>query len=441
VVGEFKFNKVIMNPATHARNMISNLGLNYFEGLNPITGMRHYAEATKELRRLKKFGVKGTRYYKEAQEQGLGLSTFAAAEIKELLDPAALGHLGKAGKKISKVRHKMANLYEKEEEFAKLAQYIFQRRSGKTAEQAWAVAERATFNYAHVTPFIRTLRESLFGYPFVTFTYKVTPQVARTAVVAPTKISNIGKIKRGIENLAAQQQYSFKDRKIIQTEEGELERERAVEPPWVRDGFYVKLPIKDKLGRSAYFDLTYIIPFGDMVSGEFLTRAVDQQTGLKEGPAGAVTKKLPFLNLIMELKSNQDFFGNKIFKDSDPVEKQLADIGRHLFKTMAPPLIADQVPGGFRPYGEGAGERRPGAVARSIGLERDLRQGIEGSGKQTRTILQEFARNIGLKTLPIEAELQENYAEWQEQRALKTILKEAGEISTFEIPFTPKNKK
>ena len=99
----------------------------------------------------------------------------------------------------SDIVDKLSNIYQKEEEFAKLAQYIFQRKKGLVAEEDWKVAERATFNYAQVTPFIRRLRESIFGYPFITFSYKVTPQVAKTLVTKPTRISNIGKIKTGIE--------------------------------------------------------------------------------------------------------------------------------------------------------------------------------------------------------------------------------------------------
>jgi len=36
--------------------------------------------------------------------------------------------------------------------------------------------------------------------------------------------------------------------------------------------FYIKLPMKDKQGRSAYFDLTYILPFGDLLAGNFFEK-------------------------------------------------------------------------------------------------------------------------------------------------------------------------
>jgi len=58
-----------------------------------------------------------------------------------------------------------------------------------------------------------------------------------------------------------------------------------------------------------------------------------------------------------------------------------------------------------------------------------------------RTLQQELLRNVGIKILPFDVELQEKYAEYQEQRALRTILEEAGEIRSFSVPFVPKKKK
>ena len=84
----------------------------------------------------------------------------------------------------------------------------------------------------------------------------------------------------------------------------ETERERASEPPWVKDGFYIKLPMKDKYGRSIYFDLTYIIPFGDLMSGNFIERQIKRTTGVKESLAEALVSKSPALNFLKEISRN-----------------------------------------------------------------------------------------------------------------------------------------
>lgn len=404
VVAGFKFGKVIMNPATHARNIMSNFILNNFEGLSPAR-LDIYGEAARQIY------TKGD-WYQEAQKVGLGLDSFAAREVKDFLVGPEVSKLGSV---VKKAMSKMADFYEKEEQFAKMAQYIFQRKSGLSPDDAWKVAEKATFNYAQVTPFIRRLRESIFGYPFITFTYKATPQVLKTLITKPTKISNIGKIKNAIEN---------------QADQAELEKERASEPDWVRDGFYVKLPMKDKYGRSAYLDLSYILPFGDLVSGQFFERGIERESGLPEGFATAQIKKLPFPNLVRELAANQDFFGNKIFKESDTTEKQLADIFRHLIKSYAPPLIGDLLPGGYRTDGT----RKLPSFQRTATLEKE---GLEAGGAQTRTLIQELLRLVGIKISPVDLEMQIKFMEQEKRRALETLLGEHGITAQFKRTFVP----
>lgn len=405
IVGGFKFGKVILNPATHARNVMSNFLLNSFEGLSPAR-IDIYARAAKSLATKDEF-------YKEAQQAGLGLDTFAANELRDILAGVEGGLKGN----LKSFANKLSDIYQKEEEFAKMAQYIFQRGKGLSPEDAYKIAERATFNYSQITPFIRRVRESAFGLPFVTFTYKATPQVAKTLITKPTKISNIGKIKNDIEK---------------QADLSELTAERETEPSWIRDGFFVKLPIKDKEGRSAYLDLTYILPFGDLISGQYVQRDIERETGVKESVPEALLSKSPFLNVIKELAKNQDFFGNRIFRESDDIEDQLGDIFRHLIKTYAPPAVADQIPGGYR-----KGDERKPAQWQKLFTEDT---GIETGGVQGRTLAQELLKQAGIKIQPVDLEQQARFAELEKERALKTLLGEEGVIAEFTRPFIPKEQ-
>lgn len=409
IVAGFKFAKVVLNPATHARNIMSNLVLNNFEGLSPGR-IDIYAQAAKEL------ATKG-KFYEEAKQLGLGADTFATAELRSILNSSevktALGKTTNAGRQ---VLDRISTLYQKEEEFAKMAQYIYQRKKGLSTEEAWDITERATFNYAEVTPFIRKLRESLWGAPFITFTYKATPQIAKTAYKNPGRISWIGKLKEGIEN---------------QSDSDELAREREAEPPWVKDGYFVKLPIKDDQGRSAYLDLTYIIPFGDVVSGNYFERPTDRDTGLPQDVITSGAQKLPVFNLIRELTTNQDFYGKAIVKKSSSVDQQIADITRHIMKTYLPPPIAEQIPSGYEP----SGERRAGNISRALDVENA--EPDEASRLSQRNIMQEMLRYAGMKIQPIDADIQEEYAENTLEKAYKTLLEEEGELSGFNILFEP----
>ena len=404
-VATFKFSKVILNPATHIRNVISNFILNDFAGLSPAR-LDIYAKAGKELL------TKG-KMYKEAKQAGLAMDTFASQELKAMLRGPDVGVLGATKNAMNKI----ADIYQKEEEFAKMAQYIFQRGKGLSPDDAVKAAEVATFNYAQVTPFIRKVRESAFGIPFITFTYKATPQVLKTIVTKPGKVSKIGKIKNAIEN---------------QSDIKELKEERAVEPQWIKDGFYIKLPIKDKHGRSSYIDLTYILPFGDLVAGNYFERAISRETGLPESVPSAVASKLAFVNIIRSIWKNQDFFGNKIFKESDNAEKQIWDVSKYVIKSFAPPAVADAIPSGYRKDGEPAPSKFQ--KIREEGRREEVEQGRFGR----RTQEQELLSYAGLKIQPFDLETQASYTEKDKIKALMTLLEEEGEIKEFGIPFIPK---
>jgi len=193
----------------------------------------------------------------------------------------------------------------------------------------------------------------------------------------------------------------------------------------VKDGFYIKLPMKDKHGRSAYFDLTYIMPFGDLVSGNFFERATSRETGMPESAATALMKKSPFISFIRDISRNQDFYGDKIWQESASQEQQLGDLMRYATKTMAPPLVADQIPGGHKEDGTRRQKGILGATTAS-------------SENQQRTLMQELLRTVGAKIQPIDVDIQETYMEWEKKKALETLLRERGVLSEFTKTYVPK---
>lgn len=407
IVANFKFFKVVMNPGTHARNIVSNKILNYWKlGMNPLDPrvIANDAEAAAEI-------FKGAgKWSDEARPLGYNLNTFASQEMKTLLDSPEAMLWGKTQKAWGATKQKLGDIYQGEENWAKLSAYIWNRKKGVSPEEAWKMAEAATFNYAQVTPFVRKLRESLFGFPFITFTVKSTPIAIETALKNPERISVIGKIKQNIEKLSDTEQ---------------TDRERASEPVWVKNGFYVKLPIKDKEGRSSYFDLTYILPFGDILAGNFFEGSINRETGLEDNKLTAAAKKSPFISLITELGKNTDFYGDKIWKNGDPTEKQLGDVMRHLSKSYLPPPVSDQIPGGYNDKGE---RQQRGVVAATKA----------SSENQKRNLMQELLRNVGVKIQPIDADIQETYVEWNKKKALQSILKENGVGNEFNKFYIPK---
>ena len=231
IMGEFKFMKVVLSPATHSRNILSNRILNWWKlGIGPW-------RLDLEVEAFRQIKTKG-KFFREAQSVGYGANTMAANELKGLFQDPAMSYLKKNfGNKWTRTREFLGEVYQSEENMAKLTAFIHQRKKGIGVKEAWLAAESATFNYAQVTPFIRKMRTSLWGVPFITFPLKATPIAAEAILKHPGRVSVFGKIKNDIKNAS----------NIKETEE-----ERAAEPSWIKDGFYFKLPKKDPLGRSAY---------------------------------------------------------------------------------------------------------------------------------------------------------------------------------------------
>ena len=104
---------------------------------------------------------------------------------------------------------------------------------------------------------------------------------------------------------------------------------------------------------------------------------------------------------------------------------------RYLLKFLAPPLAGEQLPGGITK----TGERRPGRIQGILEQEEKAKKGEQIFG---RTIPFELLRHVGLKFEPVDLELQESFMDSEKRKALQTLLKEAGVISDFTIPFVPK---
>lgn len=403
VMHGFKFGKVILNPATHVRNVISNMILNWWKlGIGPWN-VNVYREAMGEI--LKGKG----KWINEAKQAGYGLDTFAAREIGDLLTIGSASKSGKVANWLKKQGDKMARLYQNEENLAKLSAFIVKRKAGLNIDDAWKAAESATFNYAQVTPFVRKLRTALWGSPFITFTIKATPVAVETMMKHPQRVSSIGKIKNSIEKLSDPQ---------------ETKEEKANEPSWMRNGFYIKLPFKDEQGRSAYFDLTYILPFGDLVSGNIIDQKISRETGVQEGLPSAIVSNSPLVNTIKELTSNQDFSGNKIWKDSSSQGEKIAEIMRYLTKTYLPPMVADQIPGGFK----SDGTRVENKFQKVMGASEE---------NMNQNLIESMLGFVGMKIQPIDSDIQSSFMESERKKALRTLLVENG-AREFTSTYIPK---
>jgi hypothetical protein len=402
IIAEFKFMKVVFNPGTHIRNILSNRILNWWKlGIGPWR-LDLDVRAYKELKNEGKM-------YKEWASMGGGADTFASNEIKNILESPDTTWL--KGKYWTNTKRKIGDIYQGEEAYAKMTAYIAMRDNGLSKIEAYKAAESATFNYAQVTPFVKKLRTSLFGVPFITFAVKTVPVIADTLYKNPHRIGVFGKIKNDIKNASD----------IDETEE-----EAKNEPAWVKDGFFFKLPYKDQHGRSMYFDLTYIIPFGDIVSGGIFQRPVSQETGTKEALPLSIASNNPVFQVLKELTRNETFTGEQIFKASDSTEQVTTDITRHLMRTFAPPWVASNLSPGYDPR---TGEKKQGALAGSSEADRT---------NLKKTTEQQMLSYLGLGATPMQADINASFKEWNQKKGLQTLLLENNIIENFSRNYIPK---
>ncbi len=403
IMAEFKFQKVVMSPAAHVRNILSNMILNYWKlGMGP-KDFPLYAKAMKEV-----FSGTTTPELAEARKLGLGASSYASQEIQHLLSLEVANSFGIAKGKYAKIKEKIGGFYQKEEDVAKYAAYLFAKKKGLPPEEAWKTAEAATFNYAQVTPFVRKLRTSLFGAPFITFALKAVPATAEVIAYNPQRVAIFDKFRRAVES---------------QSPDEEVESEKEKMPPWMREGFYFRLPFEDEHGRPMYFDATYILPFSTlMTQADNVYKTLRGENITPEQTLGETfTDLTPALNLIKQLAQNRDFYGNKITLASNTTDVQIADYMDFLVRFMAPPQISANMGGGYDFNGEKI----------SSGMYKAMMDGESPDPKNVRNVEQELMSYIAMKVRPFDEEVQETSNEYWRKTELERMLVERGLVGNF----------
>ena len=371
-LGTWKYGKVIANPATHMRNLYSNTILADLGGLSPLR-LDIYAQAIKEL-------SKKGKYYQELKSVSPILhETFYAREIGDLLKAfettKGISMFQKARNMLSKLMKKGGDLYQAEEQWHKMALYIFNRKKGVVPEQAAKTAEKWLFNYREVPPLIEVLRGSRVGgalgilsgaYPFITFSYKAIPRIFEVAITRTPRLTKWMKIYHGIELM------------------GEAPEEEML-PDYMQKGMFLKLPWKDKTGRLQYLDLNYILPWGDI------------------GEVGrTLTPNHPLWTTIYSLILNKHPLGWEIVPEGASKKEAQRAITDYLYKQMMPspaPAIPGVTKGGYS-YQK---------VVSAIRGEEDY------SGK-TRSVKSALTAGlVGLKVTPISPEVERERREAEKE--------------------------
>lgn len=400
----FKHLKVVWNPASHVRNAFSATIQNWWKlGMGPWRVDLYY-EAQKEFR-------KGSKHLQEMREMGFSERSGYLSElmnnyltndklVKKTIE-AQLGKTGSFRKYARKLDRVMMNSYGHTDNIAKLAAYKYGLKKGLKKEDAYAQAMAATFNYSEITPFVHQMRRAIWGVPFITFALKAVPLTAEVLAKSPGKVSVFGKARNTLFQAAGV--------------EGDQEAEAL--PDYMRDDMFVmRLPWKDSNGRSMYFDLSYIIPFGALADGTFFKEPMSLN---------------PVVQLVRELSRNETFGGKKIFRESDDVEDVITDISIHVMKLGLPPPVTDFISEGYNNEGV--------KVPSKIGWERAAGININDFGAGERTHYQNAFRMLGVGAVPYELNSKESALAYTQRENLTKLLTDNGIIKTFNAPYLPQD--
>lgn len=330
-MGYWKLGKTALNPTVHFNNFVSNISMSILDGRNPA---KIIYDGSKSLK-LK------DAHFKEAVEHGLLDSNMVRGDIDvehilqklEGVDIKTMNQHG-VGKLLSamfapvkKVARGHIRAYEIEDEIYKLGVYKAERAKGLSPEEAMGKANELFFDYSDIPVGVQAIRD--FGIvPFITYTYKALPVVAKKYLEAPHRILALYLGAKALND------YSYSKLYGENAQEQEL-RERTLMPEYMRGAGPPGLGFAPKSIRlprgETMLDISRVAPGGDVL--------YQANPGYKYG---LMLGQNPLLLTAIALATNKDaYFGNKIRPFDKPIseaqedENQKAEIS-FLANTMLP---------------------------------------------------------------------------------------------------------
>lgn len=248
MLNAWKAGKTIYNPAYHVRNVISNQILSDMStGRGLVKTVGDYVGAVKQY-----IGKGNQRFVDAARDIGIIKQKRFAESLDEFLETAKVVEKSK-GAKVLDFPRKLQTVTEETSKLNVFKSWVekLAKQAGMSVDEALKdsellkraadKAEEAIFSPYRLSQTERGLAANLI--PFYSFTRQVVPFTAKTLLEHPSRIAKYGKAKREIESLSKDQ----------------------TRPSYAEN--FVRLPFKNKSGEQAYFDPTYIYPFGNVFEG------------------------------------------------------------------------------------------------------------------------------------------------------------------------------
>lgn len=313
LVSLWKVGKTALNPATHGRNVISNIMLLEASGTPSHRIPDLLAQSVDDI-------TNKSILYRELQKRGIGFSTFTEAELSFINDIYKHNQGGLINKILNKAVSKsesalkpfksLEKLYGLEEQLFKIAKTRQLLEQGYNINNAFAEAEKWLFNYNRIPDFIRSVRNSPFGSPFITFQYKAIPRIFEALVKNPIDVIKYPIFFGALEQYAKQKfNLSDSDMKL-------LKRDQPLN--------YL-LPFTDSNNQLRMYNLKYTLPYGQIFEENPLATF-----GIGNNPIFSVPSSV--------LWNRNPLTGREIFNANDSQFKQFSDKFDFTMKQILPTL-------------------------------------------------------------------------------------------------------
>ncbi len=362
----WKTSKVILRPASHIRNLFSNIILNDFGGLpfyrgdiyvDAVKGIRGNSPVWKEFSRMT--GVQAASF--SSSDLAQISQAMGAAGSKKGYGRSVMDAIQGAGSKyddgiftralnvFDAIVAPARSIYGAEESIFKYAKYLHNMEKGMNKREAAWDAMKWTFNFGEVTPEVAAIGQ--YAMPFVRWFSKVIPLGLETIKNHPLRFSKwlgIG---------AAMQQLALSKNKISEEEWQRINRDL---PEYMTRGLYLLMPFRDEKGRLNMLDLTFVIPFiGDVAE-------------LYQKNPFEVVLQNPVFTMASTLISKRKYSGVPLYYDWEEPSTKMMKTFAYAWEQLSPAIL----PGGadwnklYAAFSDQEGALSPEvAIANSLGMK------------------------------------------------------------------------
>jgi hypothetical protein len=424
----WKEGKTVLNPVSHANNVLSNLTMAHFAGIS-YWDIGKYAAAMRDL-------IKKTPMVEEALDAGLFGGTFNQAELLDQMPPQLKALAGMSESRLKRgvdttwnalswfIRKPAASAYQAEDQFFRYLIYRDARLRGLDVEDAIDYSQNYIFTYDDLPKTARGLRD--FALPFFAYTYKVVPPLVNTALEKPWRYAAPAAALYTVNALMYAMAASLgggededwwtvirryvTDPEFRDKARAMEEQERENLPPWMK-GYSatlatpkaIRLGMDDVTNLPLFLDVSRVFPGGDLLDAHANAGGVPLLQ--------PITPSNPVLNTLGVMLWNKDsFFGKDIVDATDTSAEAAGKRAKWAWQQFSPAVAV----------GNYHWDRALNVIANQAGQPILGYTGINKDGLPAQ-LGYTAAQTVGIKIRPIDLELSAAIKESEQKRLARDL--------------------